>query len=136
VASAKKAGVGFGFYYSVVSNLFLNVCGGVVQPGAGAGQRVVTQAQYDAIVLGHLRELWGNYGPLAELWFDGGYGATLGANLTQLIAELQPHAVAFGGNAAPSPIAWEFESTQAAGCGDRASATAGGKQVSISFNTN
>jgi hypothetical protein len=46
------------------------------------------------------------------------------------------NALAFGGNAAPSPIAWEFESTQAAGCGERASATAGGKQVSISFNTN
>ena len=45
------------------------------------------------------------------------------------------NALAFGGNAVPSPIAWQFD-TQAAGCGERASATAGGALVSISFNTN
>jgi hypothetical protein len=42
--------------------------------------------------------------------------------------------LAFGGNAAPSPIAWQF-STQTAGCGERASSSAGGGEVSISFRT-
>ena len=107
VASARKAGVGYGFYYSVVSNLYLNVCNGAVQPGAGAGQRVVTQQQYDGIVLGHLSELWGNYGPLVEAWFDGGYSPSLASNLTALLAKLQPHMVAFGGSGLlPSAVRW------------------------------
>lgn len=42
--------------------------------------------------------------------------------------------LAFGGNAAPSPIAWKFL-TQTAGCGEAASASNGGKQVEISFHT-
>ena len=42
--------------------------------------------------------------------------------------------LAFGGNAAPSPIAWQFL-TQTAGCGERASSSAGGGEVSISFRT-
>lgn len=70
VASAQAAGVGYGFYYSTVSNQYCNVCSGVPYP-AGPGQRNVTQAEYDAIVLYHLKELWGLFGPLAEVWFDG-----------------------------------------------------------------
>ena len=31
--------------------------------------------QYDDIVLGHLEELWGNYGQLAEVWFECVRGA-------------------------------------------------------------
>jgi hypothetical protein len=107
VNSAKKGGVGFGFYYSVVSNQLCNVCNGKVQPSPATGQLPVTQAEYDALVLEHLTELWGNYGPLEEVWFDGGYSATLKANLTQLLAKLQPHVIAFGGQGlVPSPARW------------------------------
>jgi hypothetical protein len=36
------------------------------------GQLNVTQATYDNVVLQQVRELWTNYGPLDEIWFDGG----------------------------------------------------------------
>jgi len=55
----------------------------------------VTQAQYDQIVAGHLKELWGNYGPLDEIWFDGGYPPSLAGQLRLLFQQLQPHVVAF-----------------------------------------
>jgi hypothetical protein len=43
-----------------------------INSGIQPFQGKVTQAQYDDIVLQQLEELWGNYGPLAEIWFDGG----------------------------------------------------------------
>ena len=43
------------------------MCNGVVNPNPSHGQLNVTQAEYDAIVLTQLRELWTNYGPLDEL---------------------------------------------------------------------
>jgi hypothetical protein len=67
VRSAKKGGVGFGFYYSVVSNQLCNVCQGKVQPNPAKGQLAVTQEEYDALVLEQLTELWGDYGPLEEV---------------------------------------------------------------------
>jgi hypothetical protein len=54
--------------YSVVSNAMCNVCNGEVQPGAGPGQLKLTQEEYNSLVYAHLTELWGNFGPLAEVW--------------------------------------------------------------------
>lgn len=45
-----------------------NVCNGVVQKPAGPGQLDLTQDQYNALALAQLTELWGNFGPLAEVW--------------------------------------------------------------------
>ena len=67
VASCKKAGVGFGFYYSVVSNQYANVCEGAAHPTSGVNQLNVTQDEYNAIVFAHLTELWGTFGPLSEV---------------------------------------------------------------------
>lgn len=107
VASARKRGLGYGFYYSVVSNAYANVNNGQVQPGAGAGQLVLTQQQYEEIVLAHLTELYSNFGPLTEVWFDGGYQPDLKANLTALFAALQPNVVAFQGEGlVASPVRW------------------------------
>jgi len=39
----------------------------------------------------------GNYGELAEVWFDGGFTTELKSNITELFARLQPNAVAFQG---------------------------------------
>ena len=79
VESAKKRGIGYGFYYSVVSNAYANVNNGQVQPGAGPGQLALTQQQYEEVIIAHLTELYSSFGPLAEVWFDG----SLRANLTQ-----------------------------------------------------
>lgn len=107
VKSARSKGVGVGFYYSVVSNSLLNVCRGVVGPSPKPGQRRVTQEQYNQVVFSHLRELWGNHGPLDEIWFDGGYPASMKTGLQQLFKELQPKVVAFGAvDLMPSPVRW------------------------------
>ena len=109
VKSARAAGLGVGFYYSDATNSYCHVSGGVVQPGkiVPGRQIAVTQAEYDAIVLAHLAELWGNYGALDELWFDGGYYPPLKAPLTDLITKLQPNAVVLGGyGLAPSTARW------------------------------
>ena len=39
-----------------------------VGPSPAPGQISVTAAEYDAIVVAHLEELWGNYGRFAEVW--------------------------------------------------------------------
>ena len=107
VASAKKRGIGYGFYYSVVSNAYANVNNGQVQPGAGPGQLALTQPQYEEIIIAHLTELYTSFGPLAEVWFDGGYQQDLKANLTALFAQLQPDVVAFQGEGlVASPVRW------------------------------
>jgi alpha-L-fucosidase len=107
VQSARNAGAAIGLYYSLTNNARTNTCGGNVLPNPAPGQIAVTEAQYTAIVLQHLEELWGNYGELAEVWFDGGSTPALSAAIPPLIARLQPHAVGF--NAAgllPSPSRW------------------------------
>jgi alpha-L-fucosidase len=70
VESARKYGIGVGFYYSSAHNSYLRAShDGIVQPGALLPNQVrVTQAQYNAFVLAHLTELWTNYGELDELW--------------------------------------------------------------------
>ena len=74
VASARKRGIGWGFYYSVVSNAFANVENGQVQPGPiTPGLQInVTQSQYEEIIMAHLTELYTAFGNLTEVWFDGG----------------------------------------------------------------
>eukprot|EP01047_Picozoa_sp_COSAG01_P003255 COSAG01_NODE_95_length_26957_cov_48.328617_2_plen_361_part_00 len=59
--SCASVGVKLGIYYSVNANSYLGVWDNVV-----SGSKV-TKAQYDEIVLQQLEELWGNYGPLAEM---------------------------------------------------------------------
>jgi hypothetical protein len=70
VASARRAGVGYGFYYSVGSNAKCNVQGGNVCGNPVAGQLNVTKAEFDSLVVQQLTELWTINGPLAEVWFD------------------------------------------------------------------
>jgi len=79
VESAKKRGIGYGFYYSVVSNAYANVNNGQVQPGAGPGQLALSQQQYEEVIIAHLTELYTGFGALTEVWFDG----SLRAKLTQ-----------------------------------------------------
>lgn len=109
VQSTRKYGIGHGFYYSTVSNAYCNVQNGVVQPGPinPSYQINVTQDEYDSLVIGHLSEIWGKWGPAAEVWFDGGYNPVLTPSLTSLFANLQPHVVAFQAEGLmPSPVRW------------------------------
>ena len=109
VASAKRRGIGYGFYYSVVSNAYANVQNGQVQPGAidPTRQINVTQEQYEEIVIAHLTELYTNFGELTETWFDGGYQKDLTDKLRSLFSSLQPNIVAFQGEGlVASPVRW------------------------------
>lgn len=96
VDSCRKASMPFGFYYSVGSNAKCNVQGGSVCGNPVAGQLNVTKAEFDDLVVQQLTELWGLFGPLAEVWFDGGYTPDQVPALKNLFATLQPHVVAFG----------------------------------------
>lgn len=102
------AGIAHGFYYSLTNNFYLNVYGHQVQPGPLLpGQQNVTQAQFESIALQQLTELWTLTGSLGEIWLDGGYTSDMQANLTALIARLQPNATAFNGaGVTANPLRW------------------------------
>eukprot|EP00475_Leptophrys_vorax_P039515 TRINITY_DN714_c0_g1_i1.p1 TRINITY_DN714_c0_g1~~TRINITY_DN714_c0_g1_i1.p1 ORF type:complete len:492 (-),score=131.99 TRINITY_DN714_c0_g1_i1:981-2261(-) len=99
VQSAKKYGMRYGFYYSTVTNWYCNVHGGgiVSQDALQPGMLKVTQEQYNEIVIAHLKELWGNYGALTEVWFDGGYNPDMKQQFLDLFDNLQPQVIAFQG---------------------------------------
>jgi alpha-L-fucosidase len=106
VKAAKAAGVNYGFYYSLATNTYLNVQGNVVQPAntLQPGMANVTQDEFYAIALGHLRELWGTYAadqgsPVFEMWFDGGLpqDPVFGPQIVALRNELSGDAMAFNG---------------------------------------
>ena len=67
----RAVGMGPGLYYSLKDNYYLNAAaGGLVKTGPLLpGQEKVTQAQFEALELAQLTELWSNYGELAETWF-------------------------------------------------------------------
>ena len=95
VNSCHKYGIKPGIYANMATNGYLWVDNpGLVQPGSP-----ITQEQYSDIIMRQLTELWGNYGPLFEVWFDGGIlsPAQGGADVQSLIKKLQPEAIAFQG---------------------------------------
>ena len=96
--SCRKAEIRTGLYYSVVWNNWLNVQGTTVQPGPVApGQVAISQATYEAIVLKQLEEIWSNYDPLLEIWFDGGYSDSLKEGILGLVNKYQSNASIFNG---------------------------------------
>eukprot|EP01060_Flectonema_neradi_P003842 TRINITY_DN12502_c0_g1_i1.p1 TRINITY_DN12502_c0_g1~~TRINITY_DN12502_c0_g1_i1.p1 ORF type:complete len:537 (+),score=80.63 TRINITY_DN12502_c0_g1_i1:58-1668(+) len=97
VDACKKYGIKPGFYHGIVNNAFLNVVKGIVQPNPQPGQANITQEQYVQVVTQNLRQLWTNYGQLAEVWFDGGMAPETSEPLLKLLNELQPNTVAFQG---------------------------------------
>jgi hypothetical protein len=91
VDAAEVAGVGYGFYYSIMKNFFLchsfsgtNSCTETVLPG----QHNFTAEQYDDVVRTQVTELWTEYGNLTEIWVDSGLG-----EFGPLMVKLQPQAV-------------------------------------------
>ena len=96
--SCSARGIKLGLYYSVNVNAYLNVNQGKPVPLDTTNKTIVTQEQYNDIVLQHLTELWSNYGDLAEIWFDGGYDVPgLSDKLLNLLEEKQGNAAVFNG---------------------------------------
>lgn len=109
VDACRKHGIRPGFYHGSVNNAFLNVHSGHVGTRHIPGQAVLTQEEYYQVLLANLRQLWTDYGPLAEVWFDGGVPEGVATALWALHQELQPDAVAFQGplvGQQPNLIRW------------------------------
>ena len=88
VRAAKAAAIRPALYYSLgnpIENVFLN-------------SLHLTYEEMQEVTLAQLAELWApaRVGPLAEVWFDGGW-AGFQSNITALLTALQPGAIAFGG---------------------------------------
>ena len=108
VAATSAAGIGYGFYYSLTNNFFLNARDHVVQPASSLlpGQANVTQQQFEDIALAQVTELWTDFGNLTEIWLDGGCGRICD-KVGALVRKLQPTAVVFNGQGvSDSPVRW------------------------------
>jgi len=105
IASCKKYGIKPGLYYSTSANGYFSVD----NPGLVVSKDSVKQKEYIGVVMQQLKELWGNYGELFEIWFDGGVLPVSegGPDAAKLLKELQPNAVVFQGPAeANNLIRW------------------------------
>ncbi len=108
VASCRKYGIQPGLY----SHMCVNGHWRVDHPGRvneGKGDDPNKQKEFAAARTKALRELWGNYGPIEEIWFDGGDPGQdiTGVDVVGLLKELQPNAVLFQGPAGmPNQIRW------------------------------
>ena len=101
--------LGHGFYYSLTNNYFLNLEHYVINDPSTLlpGMANVTVEEFEVIAKAQLRELWGSFGDLTEIWFDGGYTDSMKGDLTDLLKELQPDAAGFGGHGLmPNPVQW------------------------------
>ena len=74
----------------------------------GKGGDPDLQAKYAAAKIQQVKELWGNYGQLAEIWFDGGLpDPKAGYDVLPLVKKLQPKAMIYGGGNSPvETIRW------------------------------
>jgi alpha-L-fucosidase len=98
VASCRKYGIQPGVYCSMPANAYCDVFGNCTVQGI-TGPSDPRQIEYRRRAERLVTELWGNYGPWAYIWFDGG---TLppdqgGPDLVPILKRLQPHAVTFQG---------------------------------------
>ncbi len=101
VTSCRKYGIQPGIYAHMGCNGYLEVDNpGLVNRGKGGDPE--KQARYAKICEGMLTELWGNYGKLMEIWFDGGVldPAKGGPDMLPILRRLQPRAIVFQGPAA------------------------------------
>jgi alpha-L-fucosidase len=96
-ASCAKYGIKPGLYCSLSCNAHFNVD----NPGLVRDRDPQKQAAYNEMAMQQLTELWTNYGPLFEIWFDGGVlpPEQGGPDVAGLMARLQPDAVVFQGPA-------------------------------------
>jgi alpha-L-fucosidase len=101
VNSCRKYGILPGIYAHMGCNGYLEVDNpGLVNRGKGGDPE--KQARYARICEGMLTELWGNYGELSEIWFDGGVldPDRGGPVMLPILRKLQPKAIVFQGPAA------------------------------------
>ncbi|MDR1569271.1 MAG: alpha-L-fucosidase [Oscillospiraceae bacterium] len=91
VASCRKYGIAPGLYYSLGGAHLTNLC--TDESG------VLDREKLNAALLAQLEELLVGYGPLCEIWFDGGVRRPEkgGPDIPGVVNRLQPNLVCFGG---------------------------------------
>ena len=102
IASCRKYGIKPGFYYCTHCN---DYCGMDHHKLVGT----MTQDEYNEVMRTQLSEIWGNYGDLFEVWFDGGIkpASEGGLDILPLLEKYQPNAIAFQGpKGHPHLIRW------------------------------
>jgi alpha-L-fucosidase len=107
VDTCRKNGVSPGIYCHMRVNGWWQVDHpGFVNRGKGGDDAL--QAKYAAAKIQQVKELWGKYGPLAEIWIDGGLpDPKAGFDLRPYAKQLQPKAMVYGGNNCPwTTIRW------------------------------
>lgn len=94
IASCKKYGVNPGIYCSASANAYMEV----ENPGRVVGGTEEDNQKYNEIVMQQLTELWTDYGPLSEVWFDGGVIPVDegGPDMKSLREKLQPQSIVMG----------------------------------------
>eukprot|EP00658_Telonema_sp_P-2_P017176 TRINITY_DN16644_c0_g1_i5.p1 TRINITY_DN16644_c0_g1~~TRINITY_DN16644_c0_g1_i5.p1 ORF type:complete len:283 (-),score=61.68 TRINITY_DN16644_c0_g1_i5:801-1649(-) len=104
----RAAGIGTGVYFQLFYDYWLGYLHGSIQPNGPTAPKL-TADQFFNVSLQMLQELWGNYGPMSELWFDGGlvgWSQQATDHVTHLMGSLQPNAVAFQGPTATNGVRW------------------------------
>ncbi|MEI8374342.1 MAG: alpha-L-fucosidase [Planctomycetota bacterium] len=98
VASCRKYGIKPGLYCSMWYNAYCDVFDNCTVKGVKEPNDP-KQVEYRRRAERMVTELWGNYGPLTYIWFDGGTFPTEkgGPDLVPILKRLQPHAVTFQG---------------------------------------
>ena len=94
IDSCKKYGVRPGLYYSTGCNGYYGINDSVKQDYLSPAYQ-----QYVRMVERQLSEIWGGYGELFEIWFDGGVipHRLGGPDVVGLIKKYQPDAICFQG---------------------------------------
>ena len=101
VDNCRTSGVAPGIYCHLRVNGWWQVDHpGLVNRGKGGDDAL--QAKYAAAKIKQVEELWGNYGPLTEIWFDGGMpDPKAGYDVLPYAKRLQPRAMINGGGNCP-----------------------------------
>ncbi len=95
IASCRRYGIEPGLYASTGANGFLEVA----NPAVTLANNPQRKEWYNTIVKKQLTELYTNYGPLFEIWFDGGVLPVDkgGFDILSMLKKRQPKAIAFQG---------------------------------------
>ncbi len=115
VASCRKFGIAPGLYIGIRWNAFMGVHDFKVQGDPGRF-RTARQAYYNRMCEGMVRELCTRYGPLFEIWFDGGASdpADGAPDVLPIVERYQPGAL-FYWNGQRSDARWGGSETGTVG---------------------
>lgn len=115
IASCRKFGIAPGLYIGIRWNAFMGVHDFKVQ-GDSSRFRTARQAYYNRMCEGMVKELCTRYGPLFEIWFDGGASdpADGAPDVLSIVEKYQPGAL-FYWNGQRSDARWGGSETGTVG---------------------